>query len=91
MKPNELKKIDEFILKIRFPRIKKKIQKIKTNYNWERRYKNLSKKYEEVLEENERLRKLIEKDKNLKEIENLKSYVTTLQRKIDFLRVEAKR
>ena len=65
----------------------KRKNKLIVNIRWEQRLKNLSKKYEKVLEENEKLRKALNKDKNLKEIEYLKSYITILKRQRDNLRM----
>ena len=66
----------------------KYIEKNTKNINWQTRYKNLNKKYEESLKEIDNLKEQLDNDKNLKLIEEKNKYIKTLQRQREILREE---
>ena len=66
----------------------KYIEKNAKNINWQTRYKNLNKKYEEALKEIDDLKLQLDNDKNLKLIEEKNKYIKTLQRQREILREE---
>ena len=66
----------------------KYIEKNTKNINWQTRYKNLNKKYEEALKEIDDLKLQLDNDKNLKLIEEKNKYIKTLQRQREILREE---
>lgn len=66
----------------------KYIEKNTKNINWQTRYNNLNKKYEEALKEIDDLKLQLDNDKNLKLIEEKNKYIKTLQRQREILREE---
>lgn len=66
----------------------KYIEKNTKNINWQTRYKNLNKKYEEALKEIDDLKLQLDNDKNLKLIKEKNKYIRTLQRQREILREE---
>lgn len=71
-----------------FKKVNKYIQKNVKTINWQTRYNNLLKKYEEILKENESLKVLIDEDKNINLIKDKNKYIKTLQRQREILREE---
>lgn len=70
---------------------KKYIEKNTKNINWQTRYKNLNKKYEEALKEIDDLKLQIDNDRNVNLIKEKNKYIKTLQRQRDNLREDNKR
>ena len=66
----------------------KYIEKNTKNINWQTRYKNLNKKYEEALKEIDDLKLQLDNDRNVKLIEEKNKYIKTLQRQREILREE---
>lgn len=67
---------------------KKYIEKNTKNINWQTRYKNLNKKYEEALKEIDDLKLQLDNDRNVNLIKEKNKYIKTLQRQRDNLREE---
>ena len=66
----------------------KYIEKNTKNINWQTRYKNLNKKYEEALKEIDDLKLQLDNDRNVNLIKEKNKYIKTLQRQRDNLREE---
>lgn len=67
---------------------KKYIEKNTKNINWQTRYNNLNKKYEEALKEIDDLKLQLDNDRNVNLIKEKNKYIKTLQRQRDNLREE---
>lgn len=66
----------------------KYIEKNTKNINWQTRYKNLNKKYEEALKEIDDLKLQLDNDRNVNLIKEKNKYIKTLQRQREILREE---
>ena len=66
----------------------KYIEKNTKNINWQTRYKNLNKKYEEALKEIDDLKLQVDNDRNVNLIKEKNKYIKTLQRQREILREE---
>ena len=66
----------------------KYIEKNIKNINWQTRYKNLNKKYEEALKEIDDLKLQLDNDRNVNLIKEKNKYIKTLQRQREILREE---
>ena len=66
----------------------KYIEKNTKNINWQTRYKNLNKKYEEALKEIDDLKLQLDNDRNVNLIKDKNKYIKTLQRQREILREE---
>ena len=66
----------------------KYIEKNTKNINWQTRYKNLNKKYEEALKEIDDLKLQLDNDRNVILIKEKNKYIKTLQRQREILREE---
>ena len=66
----------------------KYIEKNTKNINWQTRYKNLNKKYEEALKEIDDLKLQLDNDRNVNLIKEKNKYIKTLQRQRKILREE---
>ena len=66
----------------------KYIEKNTKNINWQTRYKNLNKKYEEALKEIDNLKLQLDNDRNVNLIKEKNKYIRTLQRQREILREE---
>lgn len=66
----------------------KYIEKNTKNINWQTRYKNLNKKYEEALKEIDDLKLQLDNDRNVNLIKEKNKYIRTLQRQREILREE---
>ena len=66
----------------------KYIEKNAKNINWQTRYKNLNKKYEEALKEIDDLKLQLDNDRNVNLIKEKNKYIKTLQRQREILREE---
>ena len=66
----------------------KYIEKNTKNINWQTRYKNLNKKYEEALKEIDDLKLQLDNDRNVNLIKDKNKYIKTLQRQRKILREE---
>ena len=66
----------------------KYIEKNTKNINWQTRYNNLNKKYEEALKEIDDLKLQLDNDRNVNLIEEKNKYIKTLQRQREILREE---
>lgn len=66
----------------------KYIEKNTKNINWQTRYKNLNKKYEEALKEIDELKLQLDNDRNVNLIKEKNKYIKTLQRQREILREE---
>ena len=67
---------------------KEKEQKNTKNINWQTRYNNLNKKYEEALKEIDDLKLQLDNDRNVNLIKEKNKYIKTLQRQREILREE---
>ena len=67
---------------------KKYIEKNTKNINWQTRYNNLNKKYEEALKEIDDLKLQLDNDRNVNLIKEKNKYIKTLQRQREILREE---
>ena len=67
---------------------KKYIEKNTKNINWQTRYNNLNKKYEEALKEIDDLKLQLDNDRNVNLIKDKNKYIKTLQRQREILREE---
>ena len=66
----------------------KYMEKNTKNINWQTRYKNLNKKYEEALKEIDDLKLQLDNDRNVNLIKEKNKYIKTLQRQREILREE---
>ena len=66
----------------------KYIEKNTKNINWQKRYNNLNKKYEEALKEIDDLKLQLDNDRNVNLIKDKNKYIKTLQRQREILREE---
>lgn len=66
----------------------KYIEKNTKNINWQTRYNNLNKKYEEALKEIDDLKLQLDNDRNVNLIKEKNKYIKTLQRQREILREE---
>ena len=66
----------------------KYIEKNTKNINWQTRYKNLNKKYEEALKEIDDLKLQLDNDRNVNLIKEKNKYIKTLQRQREILKKE---
>ena len=66
----------------------KYIEKNTKNINWQTRYKDLNKKYEESLKEIDDLKLQLDNDRNVNLIKEKNKYIKTLQRQREILREE---
>ena len=66
----------------------KYIEKNTKSINWQTRYKNLNKKYEEALKEIDDLKLQLDNDRNVNLIKEKNKYIKTLQRQREILREE---
>ena len=66
----------------------KYIEKNAKNINWQTRYNNLNKKYEEALKEIDDLKLQLDNDRNVNLIKEKNKYIKTLQRQREILREE---
>ena len=66
----------------------KYIEKNTKNINWQTRYKNLNKKYEEALKEIDDLKLQLDNDRNVNLIKDKNKYIKTLQKQREILREE---
>ena len=66
----------------------KYIEKNTRNINWQTRYKDLNKKYEEALKEIDDLKLQLDNDRNVNLIKEKNKYIKTLQRQREILREE---
>ena len=66
----------------------KYIEKNTKNINWQTRYKNLNKKYEEALKEIDDLKLQLDNDRNVNLIKEKNKYIKTLQKQREILREE---
>ena len=77
-------------IKDKFKKIQKHYQKMSVNENWHTRYNNLEKKYNLLVEENQKLVKKLDKDLQNQEIENLRKNCLNYKRQRDTLRESLK-
>ena len=66
----------------------KYIEKNTKNINWQTRYNNLNKKYEEALKEIDDLKLQLDNDRNVNLSKEKNKYIKTLQRQREILREE---
>ena len=66
----------------------KYIEKNTKNINWQTRYNNLNKKYEEALKEIDDMKLQLDNDRNVNLIKEKNKYIKTLQRQREILREE---
>lgn len=85
-------KIDTIKKKIvkKFNKIKKAYEKNLVNENWHTRYNNLEDKYNELIKENEKLKKKLDADLQNQEIERLTKSCLNYKRQRDNLRRDMK-